>query len=108
MSLGLTKAASAYLVQTLAAAYGEKGIRSYFVDERTPEGKGMLWISGEAHAEFFAELAGRERQGGVLATFVKGRGYVGFEGEEGLTLKVVRMEDLADLEYGREEREGVE
>ena len=108
MSLGLTKAASWYLLQMLAAAYGAEekgGLRFYFVDERTPEGKGMEWISGKGHAEFFAELAGREGQGEMLATFVKGKGYVGFKGEERVTLKVMGPEELADLEYGREEKE---
>ncbi len=52
----------------------------FYADERNADGsqKGMQ-LDGEAHAEFFAQLAAGE---GVdvpwHATFVKGRGYVKF------------------------------
>ena len=101
LSLGLTKYASWYLIQTCAAAFKEKGYRFYFVDERTPTGMGMMYISGAAHAEFFVELAEKEEQAPILATFVRGKGYVGFEGEERNVLRVMKATEVADFEYGK-------
>lgn len=44
---------------------------------------------GRGHAEFFYGLAEREgRQGEALATFVRGKGYVGFESNRGAVLPV--------------------
>jgi hypothetical protein len=51
----------------------------FYADERNAEGglAGMQ-LDGEAHAEFFAELAGGEKNVPWHATFVKGQGYVKF------------------------------
>ena len=60
----------------------------------------MRYISGPAHAEYFLELAEKEEQGPALATFVRGRGYVKFEGNDGASLPVKTMAQLADDGYG--------
>lgn len=53
----------------------------YFADERTPEGAAVYdEISGEAAAPFYYELAQQKEQGPWEATFVKGKGYVEFDG----------------------------
>lgn len=53
----------------------------YFADERAPEGAAVgRVVSGEAAAEFYYELAGHKEQGPWDATFVKGKGYVEFDG----------------------------
>lgn len=88
------------MIQSLVAAYKDSHHRFYYVDERTPEGKGMIHISGKAHANFFAQLAEKEGQGPPLATFVKRKGYTAFAGEESTNLPVVALEDVADLQYG--------
>jgi hypothetical protein len=51
----------------------------FYADERNVDGslKGMQ-IDGEAHAEFFAQLANGEGEVPWHATFVKGQGYVKF------------------------------
>ncbi|TVY46332.1 hypothetical protein LOCC1_G004264 [Lachnellula occidentalis] len=100
LSFGMTKGATWYMIQSLVAAFKDSGYRFYYVDERTPDGKGMLHISGEAHAEFFLELAQRADQGPPLATFVRGKGYTAFAGETVTNLPVVSMAELADLDYG--------
>lgn len=96
----MTKGASWYLIQTLVVALKDSGFRFYYVDERTPEGKGMRFISGEAHASFFLELAEREDQGPPLATFVRGKGYTAFAGDELASLPVLSLTELADFDYG--------
>jgi hypothetical protein len=105
-SLGLTKAATWYMIQMLVAAYKGQGYGFYFADERTPEGKGMLYVSGEAHAEMFLELAQRKEQGEAFVTFVRGKGEVRFESDERAKLPVISPEEMADVEYGKSE--GVE
>lgn len=55
--------------------------RFYYADERNADGSVAGGkIDGEAHAAFYWELARRMEQGPWLATFVKGMGYVRFEG----------------------------
>jgi hypothetical protein len=103
LGFGMTKGASWYMIQTLVAAFKDAGYRFYYVDERTPEGLGMRYISGPAHAEFFTSLAERKDQGPAFATFVRGKGHTLFPGEEHLTLPVVGMEALADWKYGAPE-----
>ena len=63
------------LVTTTDAA-----IRSfYYADERTAEGKPVYGnISGDAHADFYFELAQKQSQGPWMATFVKDEGYIAF------------------------------
>ena len=51
----------------------------FYADERNADGslKGMQ-LDGDAHAEFFAQLASGEVEVPWHATFVKGKGYVKF------------------------------
>ncbi|KAG0646841.1 hypothetical protein D0Z07_6396 [Hyphodiscus hymeniophilus] len=100
--LAWTKSASWYLIQTLVATtlFQSKGYRFYFADERCPDGKGMRYISGSAHAELYVELAEKEDQGPPLATFVRGKGYVAFDEDERASLPVVWRSELANEEYG--------
>lgn len=51
----------------------------FYADERNADGsqKGMQ-LDGDAHADFFAQLANGEGEVPWHATFVKGRGYVKF------------------------------
>jgi len=100
-TLGLTKAATWYMIQTLAAAYKDQNYGFYFVDERTPEGKGMIYISGSAHAEMFLELAQRKAPGEAFVTFVRGKGEVKFEADERAKLPVLKGEEMADYGYGK-------
>jgi hypothetical protein len=104
-ALGLTKSSVWYMVQTLVATplFTSKNYRFYYADERTPEGKGMRFISGPGHAEFFHQLAEQEgRQGEALATFVRGKGYTEFESNRGAALPLGGWEDWVDLGYGAE------
>jgi len=93
------------MIQTLAATprFGSQGHRFYYVDERTPEGKGMRHISGPGHADFFLELAENDGQGNPLATFVRGKGYVHFEGNDGAVLPVITMDmpGTPEANYGK-------
>lgn len=54
--------------------------RFFYADERNQDGaqKGMD-LDGDAHADFYAELAKQERHFPSQAPFVKGQGYVKFE-----------------------------
>jgi hypothetical protein len=101
-ALGVTKSSTWYMVQTLIATplFASKGYRFYYVDERTPEGKGMRFISGPGHAEFFLQLAEQEGQGDPLATFVRGKGYTGFESNERAALPLGIVEERVDVGYG--------
>lgn len=107
--LALTKSATWYLIQTILASYSPEEEttkpRFYFVDERSPNGKGIYFISGAAHAKFFLELAERVDQGPPLATFVRGVGYKKFEEDEVCFLPVRKMEEITDSEYGVDDKE---
>lgn len=91
-SLGAGKNASAYLIETAANVYdikgkGEKGFW-YYGDERFEDGyPTMAKIDGEAHGEFYWELAQKKEQGPWNATFVKGKGYVDFESKRNRRLE---------------------
>lgn len=52
--------------------------RFYYADERKADGTITPQIDGEAHAEFYAQLAEGESQGPWQQTFVKGSGYQKF------------------------------
>ena len=53
--------------------------RFYYADERKPDGgPAFMDISGEAHAEFYIQLAEGKAQGPWQQTFVKGVGYKHF------------------------------
>ncbi|APA08969.1 hypothetical protein SS1G_02820 [Sclerotinia sclerotiorum 1980 UF-70] len=100
--LGIGKSSAWYLIQTMVATPGfaAEGYRFYFADERTPEGKAMHHTSGPGHAEFFLQLAEQEGQGESLATFVRGKGYVGFERDQRATLPKVTIEEILNQKYG--------
>ncbi|KAI0438317.1 NAD(P)-binding protein [Xylaria telfairii] len=78
-NLGIGKAAAAYWIGLADTLYGAKGIRFFYADERTEDGKikGMQ-LDGPAHAEFYAELVKHEGKVPWDATFVKGKGHVKF------------------------------
>jgi len=80
LSLGIGKAASAHFIDAASKSYSERGYHYYYADQRTPEGRPMMGgVDGEAHADFFWELAeGRTQRYPWEATFVKGKGYVKF------------------------------
>ncbi|MCJ1377552.1 hypothetical protein MMC17_000647 [Xylographa soralifera] len=81
VSLGAGKNASAYLMETAATAYGAQ-YQFYYADERLPDGRPVMSaLSGEAHAEYYFELATKKTQGPWDATFVKGVGYKRFDAE---------------------------
>ena len=55
--------------------------RFYYADERKEDGSvAGGGSSGDAHAQFYLDLASRKDQGPWLATFVKDKGYVEFPG----------------------------
>jgi len=91
------------MIQTLVATsrFSSKGVRFYYVDERTPEGKAMHAISGPGHAEFFLKLAEKDGQGKPLATFVRGKGHVSFKGNDEAHLPVTTIDKILDPQYGR-------
>ncbi|CAI6342064.1 unnamed protein product [Periconia digitata] len=87
MTLGTGKSATAHMIASAAQAYGPKGYKFYYADERQPNGKlGGRGISGEAHAKLFKQLAEDEAQGPWLQTFVSGKGYVKFAADTDVTL----------------------
>ncbi|KAF2444621.1 NAD(P)-binding protein [Karstenula rhodostoma CBS 690.94] len=79
-TLGVGKRATSYLIGSADTRYAKEGYRFFYADERNADGsiKGMA-IDGEAHADFFAQLASGEGEVPWNATFVKGQGYVKFE-----------------------------
>jgi NAD(P)-dependent dehydrogenase (short-subunit alcohol dehydrogenase family) len=102
LTAGAGKSAAAYWVGLADTLYGADGYRQvdsmagipnllflthltsrfFYADERHPDGAPRLDGSdGEAHAEFFAQLASHEESKDVPweATFVKGKGYVSFK-----------------------------
>lgn len=60
----------------------------------------MIYLSGPGHAEFFLELAEKDSQGPALATFVRGKGYVAFEGDDRANLPVKMRAELVNEAYG--------
>ncbi|KZT25031.1 putative short chain type dehydrogenase [Neolentinus lepideus HHB14362 ss-1] len=78
-SSGTGKSATAHFIANAASANLSKGYKYYYADERTPEGETVKFDnSGDAHGEFYYDLAQDPKQGAWLATFVKGKGYVDF------------------------------
>ncbi|KIM93373.1 hypothetical protein OIDMADRAFT_35864 [Oidiodendron maius Zn] len=80
LALGVGKSASSHIIQSGASAYAEKGYCFYYVDERKEDGSPIgSAISGQAHADYFFELAAKPDQGPWLSTFVNGKGYTKFD-----------------------------
>jgi len=79
-TLGVGKSASASWVGLADALYSSQGSRFFYADERKEDGsvKGME-IDGDAHAEFYAQLAAHDGNVPWDATFVKNKGYVNFK-----------------------------
>jgi len=79
LNLGTGKSASAYWLGVADAAYAAKGYRFFYADERKADGgsKGME-IDGNAHADFYEQLADRVGDVPWHATFVKDTNYVQF------------------------------
>ncbi|CAI7569356.1 unnamed protein product [Penicillium discolor] len=79
LNLGIGKSASAYWIGAADMLYSGHGYRFIYADERNADGsmKGMS-LDGEAHAQFFANLANGKEEVPWHATFVKGKGYVTF------------------------------
>ncbi|ETS74082.1 hypothetical protein PFICI_13948 [Pestalotiopsis fici W106-1] len=79
LNLGVGKSASAYWIGTADALYVPQGFRFFYADERFENGKPASGeVDGEAHGDFYAQLANHEGKVPWLATFVKGKGYVQF------------------------------
>lgn len=96
-SLGVGKNAMAYVIQTAADSYGNKGKGEkgfwYFADQRYDDGSSvMAHVNGEAHADYYWSLVNQKTQGPWNNTFVKGKGYKRFDGE--LKREVAGMMDL--------------
>jgi hypothetical protein len=84
LHLGVGKEGAAHMIESAVQGYGKEGFRFYYADERFEDGRSIfLDIGGQAHADFYWELATGKEQGPWEATFVKGRGYVDFEGVVG-------------------------
>ncbi|KAF4626633.1 hypothetical protein G7Y89_g11523 [Cudoniella acicularis] len=82
---GMGKAGAAHLIEGSALAYKKEGFRFYYTDERFEDGGSVFMdIDGQAHADFYYELVRRKDQGPWEATFVKGKGYVDFDGKVAL------------------------
>jgi hypothetical protein len=85
MSLGVTKNAAVYVIETAAAIYGREGKGEkgfwYFGDERMENGQPMSKqpLSGDGHAEYYWQLVNKREQSPWNATFVTGKGYVDFD-----------------------------
>ncbi|KAF5872154.1 putative uncharacterized oxidoreductase protein [Botrytis fragariae] len=82
LAFGIGKSGAAHLIQSASEVHKKDGYRFYWADERTTEGgpKGNA-IDGEAHGEFYYELATSEEPLTWDATFVAGKGYVDFNGK---------------------------
>ncbi|RSL47277.1 hypothetical protein CEP53_010000 [Fusarium sp. AF-6] len=80
LSLGVGKAAGSHMISFAAKAYSPQGYKFYYADQRNEDGSPvMAAIDGNAHGEFYTELAESKTQGPWLASFVKGKGYVKFD-----------------------------
>ncbi|KAL9096018.1 MAG: hypothetical protein Q9165_001540 [Trypethelium subeluteriae] len=76
---GMGKSAVAHAVVALTKAYGVRGYRFYFTDERLKDGtEAGLDRDGPAHGALYVKLAESSAQGPPLYTFVKGEGYRDF------------------------------
>ncbi|KAI9699582.1 MAG: hypothetical protein M1820_007081 [Bogoriella megaspora] len=80
LTFGIGKSSVFYMIATLDAAYGTKGYRFYFTDERKENGvHAGADYDGKARAEVYAELAEKKEKRPWYYTFVKSRGYKYFE-----------------------------
>ncbi|KAL3447685.1 hypothetical protein BJX65DRAFT_276556 [Aspergillus insuetus] len=79
INLGAGKSASAYWLAVADGTYASRGYRFFYADERNADATFMgNELNGDAHADFFEQLARHEGEVPWLATFVKGKGYVKF------------------------------
>jgi len=80
LTLGVGKSASAYWIGVADSLYSAQGSRFFYTDERYEDGKlkGGA-IDGDAHADFYAQLATHDGNVPWHATFVKDKGYVQFK-----------------------------
>ncbi|KAF2734069.1 hypothetical protein EJ04DRAFT_494011 [Polyplosphaeria fusca] len=79
MTLGIGKSASASWIGLADTLYASKGFRFFYADERTETGAPVgSAVDGDAHAEFYAQLANHEGDVPWSATFVKGKNYAKF------------------------------
>ncbi|KAI1775146.1 hypothetical protein F4818DRAFT_62928 [Hypoxylon cercidicola] len=77
---GIGKAASAFWVGLADILYSARGYRFFYADERYAGGEAKkMAIDASAHADFYAQLAEHEGSVPWHATFVKDKGYVGFQ-----------------------------
>ncbi|KAH7364127.1 hypothetical protein BKA65DRAFT_522652 [Rhexocercosporidium sp. MPI-PUGE-AT-0058] len=89
MNLALGKRGVGHMIENAVMLYEKEGYNFYFADERFPDASPMYQsLNGDAHAEFYYELATKKDQGPWEATFVKGQGYVDFEGRIGVIPKI--------------------
>ncbi|KAF3932581.1 hypothetical protein ABW20_dc0106827 [Dactylellina cionopaga] len=79
VNLGIGKSASSYWIGLADSLYSPQGLRFFYADERNKDGsiKGMA-LDGDAHAEFYIQLAKQDDHVPWHATFVKDQGYVKF------------------------------
>ncbi|KAI9693750.1 MAG: hypothetical protein M1822_003021 [Bathelium mastoideum] len=79
LTFGMGKTATAYAVATMVKAYGARGYRFYYTDERQKDGApAMLDRNGPAHGALYTELAELSDQRPWHYTFVNGEGYQNF------------------------------
>ncbi|KAF5656296.1 short-chain dehydrogenase reductase SDR [Fusarium circinatum] len=78
-TLGMGKSASSYWISLADTLYQGKGARFFYADQRQADGNmGGMGLDGNAHGQFFVQLAQQEKDIPWLATFVPGTGYVRF------------------------------
>ncbi|KAK0716784.1 hypothetical protein B0T26DRAFT_853394 [Lasiosphaeria miniovina] len=79
VTLGVGKSAASYWLGMADNTYSAQNYRFFYADERNVDGsiKGMA-LDGDAHAEFYAQLATGAKDVPWHATFVKGQGYTKF------------------------------
>lgn len=95
VTLGPGKNAALWTLENAAAGYGALA-RWYYADERDFQGNSTMHkISGEAHAEVFWDLVQDTTQREVNYTFVKGKGFVKFDGA--VSRPVAHMADLLKI-----------
>ncbi|PVH85805.1 NAD(P)-binding protein, partial [Cadophora sp. DSE1049] len=81
LNLGLGKRGVGHMIENAVMLYEKEGYNFYFADERFADASPMYQsLNGDAHAEFYYELATKKEQAPWEATFVKGKGYVDFDG----------------------------
>ncbi|EED22075.1 conserved hypothetical protein [Talaromyces stipitatus ATCC 10500] len=79
LSIGIGKSASASWIGLADTLYLAQGYRFFYADERHQDGKLKgSGVDGDAHGEFYWQLANHEENVPWHATFVKDKGYVHF------------------------------